>query len=107
MKLSEAWLREWVNPPASTEELCERLTIAGHELESIEPAAPDFTGVVVGGVVDVQPHPNADKLRVCRVEDGRGKTLEIVCGAPNVHAGMRAPLALEGAMLPGGIRIKR
>jgi len=107
MKLSEAWLREWVNPPASTAELCERLTLAGHELESVEPAAPAFDNVVVGAVLDVKRHPNADKLSVCRVDDGRGHELEIVCGAPNVHAGMRAPLALEGATLPGGLKIKR
>jgi phenylalanyl-tRNA synthetase beta chain len=107
MKLSEAWLREWVNPPVPTAELCERLTLAGHELESIEPAAPAFDNVVVGAVLDVKRHPNADKLSVCRVDDGRGHELEIVCGAPNVHAGMRAPLALEGATLPGGMKIKR
>jgi phenylalanyl-tRNA synthetase beta chain len=107
MKLSEAWLREWANPSVSTGELCERLTLAGHELESVEPAAPPFSGVVVGAVLDVQPHPNADKLRVCRVDDGHGRELEIVCGAPNVHAGMRAPLALDGAALPGGLKIRR
>src|SRR5262245_8650539 len=107
MKLSEAWLREWVNPSVSTTELCERLTLAGHELESLEPAAPAFDNVVVGAVLDVKRHPNADKLSVCRVDDDRGHELEIVCGAPNVHAGMRAPLALEGATLPGGLKIKR
>jgi phenylalanyl-tRNA synthetase beta chain len=107
MKLSEGWLREWASPRASTLELCERLTLAGHELESVEPAAPPFSGVVVGAVLDVQRHPNADKLRVCRVDDGRGHQLEIVCGAPNVHAGMRAPLALDGASLPGGAKIRR
>jgi len=107
MKLSEAWLREWANPPVSTAELCDRLTLAGHELESVEPAAPMFSGVIVGAVLDVQPHPNADKLRVCRVDDGQGHQLEIVCGAPNVHAGMRAPLAVEGAALPGGVKIRR
>jgi phenylalanyl-tRNA synthetase beta chain len=107
MKFSEAWLREWVDPGVPTAALCERLTLAGHELESIEPVAPAFEGVVVGAVLDVKPHPNADKLRVCRVDDGRGHELEIVCGAPNVHAGMRAPLALDGAALPAGVKIKR
>ena len=84
-----------------------RLTLAGHELEPCEPAAPPFSGVVVGAVLDVQRHPNADKLSVCRVDDGRGHELGIVCGAPNVHAGMRAPLALDGATLPGGVKIRR
>jgi phenylalanyl-tRNA synthetase beta chain len=107
MKLSESWLREWVDPPVATDALCERLTLAGHELESVEPVAPPFDGVVVAAVRDVRPHPNADKLRVCRVDDGRGTELEIVCGAPNVYAGMRAPLAREGASLPGGVKIKR
>jgi phenylalanyl-tRNA synthetase beta chain len=82
-------------------------TLAGHELESLEPAAPPFSGVVVGAVLDVQRHPNADKLSVCRVDDGCGHELGIVCGAPNVHAGMRAPLALDGATLPGGVKIRR
>src|SRR5262245_13729320 len=107
MKLSEAWLREWANPPVSVAERCDRLTLAGHELESLEAAAPPFSGVVVGAVLDVQRHPNADKLSVCRVDDGRGHELGVVCGAPNVHAGMRAPLALDGASLPGGVKIRR
>jgi phenylalanyl-tRNA synthetase beta chain len=107
MKFAESWLREWVDPPVATAALCERLTLAGHELESVEPVAPPFDGIVVAAVRDVKPHPNADKLRVCRVDDGRGTELEIVCGAPNVYAGMRAPLARDGASLPGGVKIRR
>ncbi|WJW76733.1 phenylalanine--tRNA ligase subunit beta [Thiohalobacter sp. IOR34] len=107
MKFSEHWLREWVNPPVSTEQLAEQLTMAGLEVDSIEPAAPAFEKVVVGEVLEVQPHPDADKLRVCRVEVGQEAPLQIVCGAPNVHAGMKAPTALVGGVLPGGLKIKK
>lgn len=107
MKFSDQWLREWVNPPLGPEELGARLTMAGLELDGIEPAAPPFTGVVVGRVLSAEPHPDADKLRVCRVEDGEGEPKQVVCGAPNVHAGMLAPFARVGAELPGGLKIKR
>ncbi len=107
MKISEKWLREWVNPPVSTEELAEQLTMAGLEVDSVEPAAADFEGVLVGHVVKVEPHPNADKLRVCQVDVGAGELLNIVCGAPNVHEGMRAPTAVVGARLPGDFKIKK
>lgn len=107
MRFSEQWLREWVNPPVSTEELASQLTMAGLEVDAVEPAAAAFSGVVVGEVVDVQPHPDADKLRVCRVSVGSGEPLGIVCGAPNVRIGMRAPTALVGAELPGGFKIKK
>jgi phenylalanyl-tRNA synthetase beta chain len=107
MKISENWLREWVNPPVSTEELATQLTMAGLEVDSVEPAAADFEGVLVGHVLKVEPHPDADKLRVCQVDVGQGEALNIVCGAPNVHEGMRAPTAVVGARLPGDFKIKK
>jgi len=107
MKFSEQWLREWVDPPVSTEELAEQLTMAGLEVDSVEPAAPAFDGVVVGRVMQVAPHPDADRLRVCQVDVGEEAPLQIVCGAPNVHEGMRAPTARIGAVLPGGLKIKK
>jgi phenylalanyl-tRNA synthetase beta chain len=106
MRFSEAWLRDYVNPPISTDQLVAQLTMAGLEVDSVEPAAGAFQGVVVGEVLEVVPHPQADRLRVCRVAAGKASPLSIVCGAPNVYAGMKAPLAIEGAMLPGGLRIR-
>ncbi len=105
MRISEQWLREWVDPAISTAELAAQLTLAGLEVDSVEPAAPAFSGVVVGQVVELEPHPQADRLRVARVEVGQGETLQIVCGAPNARVGMRAPLALLGAVLPDGVQI--
>ena len=107
MRFSEAWLSEWVDPAVSTSELVDQLTMAGLEVDSVQPAAPEFSGVVVGEVLAVEPHPNADKLRVCQVEVGAETPLGIVCGAPNVAVGMRVPTALVGAMLPGGFEIKK
>ncbi|HHJ38311.1 MAG: phenylalanine--tRNA ligase subunit beta [Methylothermaceae bacteria B42] len=107
MRFSEAWLREHVNPPVDTQTLVEQLTMAGLEVDSVEPAAPDFSGVVIAQVVSVQPHPNADKLRVCQVSIAAETLLPIVCGAPNVREGMKAPLATVGATLPGGMKIKK
>lgn len=101
MKFSEAWLREWVNPTISTEALCERLTMAGLEIESCEPAAQPFTGVVVGQVLSKTKHPEADRLNVCEVDVGLAAPLQIVCGASNVTVGMKAPVAMVGATLPG------
>ena len=101
MQFPESWLRHFCNPDLSTEELAETLTMAGLEVEEVRPAAPAFSGVVVGLVVEVEPHPNADKLRVCRVDVGQSALLQIVCGAPNVSVGMKAPCALIGAELPG------
>jgi phenylalanyl-tRNA synthetase beta chain len=105
MKFSEQWLREWVNPPLSTAALAEQLTMAGLEVEGIAPVAGDFSGVVVAEVLDVASHPNADRLRVCKVNVGEAEALTIVCGAPNVRAGLRAPLARIGAVLPEGQKI--
>jgi len=107
MRFSEAWLREWADPAVSTSELVEQLTMAGLEVDSVEPAAPGFSGVVVGEVLSVEPHPDARKLRVCQVEVGETAPLGIVCGAPNVAVGMRAPTAVVGAVLPGGFKIKK
>ena len=107
MRFSEAWLREWVSPAIDSATLADQLTMAGLEVDSVEPAAPSFDGVVVGEVRSVTPHPDADKLRVCVVEVGQGEPLQIVCGAANVAAAMRVPVALVGAELPGGFQIKR
>ena len=103
MQFPESWLRVFCNPPLSTTELAELLTMAGLEVESLRPVAPPFTGVVVGEIVDAEQHPNADRLRVCRVDAGphsKDGPLQIVCGAPNARVGMRVPLALVGAELP-------
>ncbi|MEJ2516173.1 MAG: phenylalanine--tRNA ligase subunit beta [Gammaproteobacteria bacterium] len=106
MKFSERWLREWVNPPVDTAGLVQQLTMAGLEVDGYQPAAGAFSGVVVGRVEAVEPHPDADKLTVCKVNAG-GDALSIVCGAPNVRAGMLAPLARVGGELPGGMKIRK
>jgi phenylalanyl-tRNA synthetase beta chain len=101
MKISENWLRTLVNPDLSRDELAHLLTMAGIEVESIEPVAPKFDKVVVAKVLEVEKHPDADRLNVCRVDAGLPDPLQIVCGAPNVYAGAVVPCALEGAVLPG------
>ena len=105
MKFSENWLRTFVNPGLSTERLADVLTFGGLEVEAIEPAAPGFDQVVVGEVLQVVKHPDADRLTVCEVDSGKSR-LSVVCGAPNVRAGIKVPLALPGATLPGGLLIK-
>ncbi|MDA8108724.1 MAG: phenylalanine--tRNA ligase subunit beta [Betaproteobacteria bacterium] len=100
MQIPESWLRAFVDPALSTEELAHLLTMSGLEVESCAPVAAPFSGVVVARVLSVERHPDADKLSVCRVDAG-GAPLQIVCGAPNVRAGMKAPLARVGAKLPG------
>ncbi len=107
MKFSENWLREFVPIKADRDELCQRLTMAGLEVEGVEPLGAALDGVVVAEIVDCEPHPNADKLRVCRVALGTGEPLQIVCGAPNARAGLKAPLAMIGAILPNGIQINK
>jgi phenylalanyl-tRNA synthetase beta chain len=107
MKFSEAWLREWVDPSVTTEELADQLSMAGLEVDSVESVAADFNGVVVGEVLSREPHPDADKLSVCAVNAGEGEPLRIVCGARNVAAGMRVPVATVGALLPGDFKIKK
>ena len=107
MQFSEAWLRTFVDPLIDTAALCDKLTMAGFEVEDVARAAPPFANVVVGEIVSVTPHPDADRLRVCAVNVGRDALLQVVCGAPNAAAGMRVPCALEGAVLPRGQAIKR
>jgi phenylalanyl-tRNA synthetase beta chain len=107
MKFSEQWLREWVNPALSSDELCHQLTMAGLEVDAAEPVAASFSGVLVGEVVKVEPHPDADKLRVTQVNVGAEELLTIVCGAANVREGMKAPTAVVGAVLPGDFKIKK
>jgi phenylalanyl-tRNA synthetase beta chain len=107
MKFSEAWLREWVNPGVTTNELADQLSMAGLEVDSVSGVAAQFSGVVVGEVLSLDRHPDADKLRVCQVNVAGDESLQIVCGAANVAAGMRVPVALVGAELPGGFKIKQ
>ena len=102
MQFPESWLREFCDPPLSTQALAELLTMSGMEVEELRPVAPPFSHVVVGRVMAVERHPSADRLSVCRVDAGQGEPLDIVCGAPNVKAGMKAPCALVGAELPPG-----
>jgi phenylalanyl-tRNA synthetase beta chain len=105
MKISENWLREWVNPPVSATALAEKLNMAGLECEA-EPLSTDLPrGVVVGRILKAEPHPQADRLRVCEVDAGRDETVKIVCGAANARVGILVPAALPGARLPGGKEI--
>ena len=106
MQFPESWLRALVNPPLSTDELCHLLTMAGLEVEERRAAAADFAGVVVARVLSAEKHPDADKLKLLKVDTGEHGLLQIVCGAPNVVPGMVAPCALVGAKLPG-IEIKK
>ncbi|MEQ1673716.1 MAG: phenylalanine--tRNA ligase subunit beta, partial [Candidatus Nitrotoga sp.] len=107
MKFSENWLRTWVNPDMSSADLAHALTMAGLEVESLEPAAPQFKNVVVGKVLEVKAHPDADRLNVCLVEVGAAQPLSIVCGAANVSVGVKVPCAQIGAVLPGDFVIKQ
>lgn len=105
MQFPESWLREFCNPPISTEQLADLLTMAGLEVEEMHPVAPPFSGIVVAEILEAVQHPNADKLRVCKVDAGAlspDGPLQIVCGAPNARAGIRVPLAMVGAELPPG-----
>ena len=102
MQFSEHWLRTMVDPAIGSDQLAHLLTMSGLEVEEVEPVAPPFNGVVVARVLEVSRHPNADRLNVCQVDAGTGSMLAIVCGAPNVRAGMLVPCALPGAILPPG-----
>ncbi|GCB04490.1 phenylalanine--tRNA ligase subunit beta [Ralstonia sp. SET104] len=102
MQFPESWLRSFVNPPITTDELSHRLTMAGLEVEEVDPVAPPFSQIVVGHVVEVSKHPDADRLNVCKVDAGTGELLQIVCGAPNVSVGIKVPCAMVGAELPPG-----
>lgn len=107
MKFSEKWLREWVNPDLDSTALVEKLTQAGLEVDAIEPVAGEFKGVVVGQVLSVEPHPDADKLRLCQVDVAADELLSIVCGAANVRQDLKIPVAVIGAVLPGNFKIKK
>ncbi|RUM56498.1 MAG: phenylalanine--tRNA ligase subunit beta, partial [Marinomonas sp.] len=98
MKFSENWLREWVNPEVTTDELVAQVTLAGLEVDEVEAAAGVFTGVVVGEILAAEQHPNADKLQVCTVSDGT-EQFQVVCGAPNARPGIKIPFAKIGAVL--------
>ncbi len=102
MQFPESWLREFCNPSLSTEQLAETLTMAGLEVEELKPVAPAFTKIVVGEIKEAVQHPNADRLRVCKVDVGQAELLDIVCGAPNARVGIKVPCALVGAELPPG-----
>lgn len=106
MKFSEKWLRKWVNPKLTRQALCEKLTMSGLEVEELLPVASEFSGVVVGEVLQVNKHPEADRLTLCDVSIGGPAVLKIVCGAANVAQGIRVPVAIIGAKLPGDLTIK-
>jgi phenylalanyl-tRNA synthetase beta chain len=105
MKFSESWLREWVDPKLSAQQLCEKLTMSGLEVESLMPVTEKFSGVVVGEVISVAKHPEAERLNICAVNAGTGSTLSIVCGASNVKSGMKVPVALANTVLPRNRKI--
>ena len=102
MQFPESWLRAFCNPPLTSQQLADTLTMAGLEVEELRPVAPPFSSVVVGEIMSAEQHPNADRLRVCQVDAGQGHLLNIVCGAPNARVGIKVPCALVGAELPPG-----
>ncbi len=106
MKFSEQWLREWVNPQVTTEELVSKITMAGLEVDEYAAVAPAFSGIVVGEIVACEQHPDADKLRVTKVSNG-SEVFQVVCGAPNARVGIKIPFAMVGAVLPGNFKIKK
>ena len=107
MKLAESWLREWTDPALSTEDLAHQLTMAGHEVDAVETTGEGLDGILVAEVIEVVPHPNADRLRVCKVEAATGEQIDVVCGAPNVYAGMKSALATPGVCLPNGLKLRK
>ncbi|WP_406827863.1 phenylalanine--tRNA ligase subunit beta [Microbulbifer sp. ARAS458-1] len=107
MKFSNAWLREWVNPDLTAQQLADQITMAGLEVDAVEPVAGAFSGVVVGEIVACEQHPDADKLRVCKVKGHPEGEMQVVCGAPNARTGIKIPFALVGAKLPGDFKIKK
>ena len=106
MRFSYNWLREWLQTESTAEQVAEKLTAAGLEADSVTPLGLNLDGVVVGEIVACEPHPDADRLRVCQVEYGQAEPASIVCGAPNARLGLKAPLATIGSELPGGFKIK-
>ncbi|MGB1199818.1 MAG: phenylalanine--tRNA ligase subunit beta, partial [Thalassotalea sp.] len=111
MKFSESWLREWVNPAISSDELAHQITMAGLEVDAVDPVAGEFTGVLIGEVVECGPHPDADKLQVTKINLGPdfndGELVDIVCGAKNCRLGLKVAVATVGAVLPGNFKIKK
>ncbi len=107
MKFSESWLREWVNPALTSEELAHQITMAGLEVDEVCDVAGSFSEVVVGEVIECSQHPDADKLRVTKVDVGSDELLDIVCGAPNCRQGLKVAVAVVGAVLPGDFKIKK
>lgn len=107
MKIAESWLREWVDPKLDTEALTHQLTMLGHEVDSVELEGAGIGDIVIAEVVEVGKHPDADRLSVCKVNDGSGKLVDIVCGAPNVFKGMKSPLARPGVTLPNGLKLRK
>ncbi|MGL1956740.1 MAG: phenylalanine--tRNA ligase subunit beta [Colwellia sp.] len=115
MKFSESWLREWVNPTLSSDELAHQITMAGLEVDGVDPVAGEFTGVIIGEVVECGPHPDADKLQVTKISLGdyfsdkveQGELVDIVCGAKNCRKGLKVAVATVGALLPGNFKIKK
>ncbi|OKY27796.1 phenylalanine--tRNA ligase subunit beta [Thalassotalea sp. PP2-459] len=111
MKFSESWLREWVNPTISSDELTHQITMAGLEVDGVEPVAGEFSGVVIGEVVECGQHPDADKLQVTKINVGSasedGELIDIVCGAKNCRLGLKVAVAMVGAVLPGNFKIKK
>jgi phenylalanyl-tRNA synthetase beta chain len=106
IKVSELWLREWVDPPLDGQQLAALLTMAGLEVKSRSPVAGVFDRVIVAQVISTTPHPQADRLTLCKVNTGQEKVLQVVCGAANVRQGLKVALAQVGANLPGGLQIK-
>lgn len=106
MQFSYDWLKKWVSPNKSADELAHLLTMSGLEVEEVEKAAPEFTGVVIAEVKSVEKHPDADRLSITQVDAGTGELVQIVCGAPNVKVGIKVPCSLPGAVLPGNFKIK-
>jgi phenylalanyl-tRNA synthetase beta chain len=107
MKIAESWLREWVNPELSSDELAHQLTMLGNEVDSLDFEGEGIDDVVVAEVVECGKHPDADKLSVCKVTDGGDELIDIVCGAPNVRKGLKTPLAKPGVTLPNGLKLRK
>ncbi|MGI9238551.1 MAG: phenylalanine--tRNA ligase subunit beta [Woeseiaceae bacterium] len=107
MKIAESWLREWVDPDLDTEALGHQLTMLGHEVDGVHYEGAGISAVVIAEVVEFQKHPDADRLSVCKVSDGSGSIVDVVCGAPNVRKGMKSPLAKPGVRLPNGLKLRK
>ncbi len=107
MKIAESWLREWVDPDLDTEALAHQLTMLGHEVDSLYLEGAGIDDIIVAEVVEFDKHPDADRLSVCKVNDGSGDLVDVVCGAPNVFKGMKSPLAKPGVTLPNGLKLRK